>query len=699
MKKETNLCMSCMQPRSDSLKTLAECTHCGWIDTGVYLAAYLYPKTFLASRYIVGRLITYNGESAEYAGYDTLTDNKVTIKEYMPDALCARVKDALQITVNPGELPLYKTYLSEFIELNRSLQSLGALSGIQRVIDVFSENSTAYAVLEHTAGIKMQTYLQNLGGTMTFQQVKELFPRIFTALGRVNTAGIIHRGISPKTVFMLERPEANGKMSGLYVGDFSITAARIDGSKINSEVYAGYAAPEQYNSLNRHGDWTDVYGLAALLYNVLTGSEPQDAGARLDEDTLVEPLLLNNQIPERVSKAIMEGLALSSNERTKTIGDFSKAVFGSPKPRKDGIAETLTGLPTTAFWNTDSGEALAGVNDALANESGVISPEIDIDFDGFDDNSDESDEANPLHSRFDAELIEAVEKSLRKEEREKKRKIKMIIIISAISAIVLFFVILIIVASTTDVFKKNPQIADVTTDVSATTSGEVTSGPETSETVIRSGDSIAVPTFTGRDYTSNFEQNYRNYSFEFQWEYSDNPERPKNRIFEQDIQPGEFVTNSDKITLKISLGPERKKFPEIPEGITVRDFVKILTDLGVEESNITINGERYAPNLTEMNNAIVEGVENFAANNDIRITGFPGDAARAADVVRIVRQMPPETVVETTPEPIVTTTPPATTATPTTAATTTAATIATTVEVTPAPETTAEIITEAPPEN
>ena len=45
----------------------------------------------------------------------------------------------------------------------------------------------------------------------------------------------------------------------------------------SSELFAGYAAPEQYEKCSSHGEWTDVYAVCAVLYKALTGAMPDRA--------------------------------------------------------------------------------------------------------------------------------------------------------------------------------------------------------------------------------------------------------------------------------------------------------------------------------------------------------------------------------------------------------------------------------------
>jgi len=621
-------------PLSD--EEMKECPHCGWIDNGVHLASYLYPKTFLAGRYIVGKLISYNGEAALYTGYDTFTEVKVTVKEYMPDALCSRTRDVLPLSVNSGELPLYKTYLSEFIELNRSLQSFGSLRGMQRVTDVFSENSTAYAIYEYTNSISIKSELQKaVGGCLSSARVKEIFPPVFLALSKINTAGIIHRGISPKTVFINED-------SQLELTDFAITAARIYGSKLNAEVYAGYAAPEQYNSAERHGDWTDVYGLSALLYNALTGKVPQDVPSRLIKDELVAPMLVNGQIPAHISKAIMDGMELSAEKRVKTIGELSKLLWGtghfSGATNSSTMSSTLT-LPSIQSFKTvnmQSGLPITPDAEDVEIEFESEYPEADLE-----------------------EAAELAELEARKLEREKKRKLKLIIALTVISAIVVLFVILIILA-VAGVFDSDRR--DNSSQTTTSVLRNITT-PQTTSYVPPVLGEMEVTNFVGAMITESsmeeWAEKFDFLDFKFVARYSD--ERPKDIVYRQSIKRGEIVPEGTRITITYSLGPEFVQMPEFA-GLTVEELTGRLIALGISLENIQVLKEE-SPVYTAA--GLVDG-SNFEAGDNIRLTSFPGDAARAADMVIIFEAVPlGGTTARTTKNRPATTLPPHnTTATP-----------------------------------
>ncbi|MBQ9956279.1 MAG: protein kinase, partial [Ruminococcus sp.] len=300
---EQKICYNCME-KYESYNSV--CPHCGCPEDASYNPMYIAPGTILHERYIVGMLKSYNGEGATYIGMDKVIGSKVLIREYMPINLCTRVKGKPIISVNYNNLAKYKAFMAEYTELNKSLARLRSNTNINPAIDMFAENNTTYTVFENIEGVKLLEYLKQNAGMLSWQQVTKLFPPLFTTIGILHNAGIIHRAISPDTVYVTNKGE-------LKLAGFCVSAVRTANAGLEYEIFRGYAAPEQYSasSSSRQGSWTDVYGVCALLYRILTGCMPTDSVSRNQHDQLVEPYELNKSIPRHVSRVIMEGMNLS----------------------------------------------------------------------------------------------------------------------------------------------------------------------------------------------------------------------------------------------------------------------------------------------------------------------------------------------------------------------------------------------------
>ncbi len=320
MSEHKTLCMGCMEPLDEA----GICPHCGYDDSSPSNPSYLPPKTILDGRYIVGRLLSENGESGVYIGFDRSTEQKVLVREYMPDALCSRSRETPEIKINSGALVQYKNYMSEFIELNKELMRLrSATSHIVAPVDMFSQNNTAYVIMQYTESVTLREYLADNAGELTWDQVRKLFPPLLTTLSCIHNAGLLHRGISLDNILVTDRGE-------LLLTGFSIPEVRTVNTDLAPELFTGCSAPEQYASSDWIGTWTDVYALAAVMYRLLTGCMPTEPMARVGSDDLLEPAKINPNIPANVSKVIIQAMRLKCDARIQTVTEFVTKLFDQP---------------------------------------------------------------------------------------------------------------------------------------------------------------------------------------------------------------------------------------------------------------------------------------------------------------------------------------------------------------------------------
>lgn len=532
------------------------CPLCGCFDTESYISSYLAPKTFLSERYIVGKLIGYSGESALYIGFDTETGRKVTIREYMPDTLCVRERDEEIVSVRSNKLPLYKTYLAEFIELHTTLMRSPNIRCVQPVLDVFTQNNTAYAVMEYIGGISLKAYLTNCGEVMTWEQIKELFPPVLTALSMLHGLGIIHRGISTSTIFVSEKNE-------LRLIGFSISAAHTADSDIGYEVFGGYAAPELYSSSKRNGSWTDVYGISAVLYRCLTGVIPPSAPDRLTEDTLTDPMLISRHVPKNVSDVIMRGMRLDAEERTATITEFVDRLFEQPVPAEEYSSEITMPISRPSSKSAAGGSTHTDSSRSHSDGNGSR-------------NVNKIGAANGSSAR-----TSGGGKNKKKRKRKSDRdKIKFILVSSVLGIIILAFIIaMIVTASEGEEEKTSAATTRAPVTVPTVTSAE--ESVSVSETTASAqGGGYVLPNFEGAFYTTvstNPQYSYLVFqaTFDFSSEYK------SGQIISQTVPEGTVVQSGTEIGVTVSKGPEKLPLPDYT-GKKVEDYVKELSDSGIK---------------------------------------------------------------------------------------------------------------------
>ena len=518
-----NLCYGCMNPLEDGIEI---CPECGYHLGAPHLPSYLAPGVTLNDRYIIGKLKSYNGESADYIAFDTITETKVIVKEYMPDTLCTREKDSNEISVNPNCMPQYKTFLSEFAELNKILSKMRTLNHINAAIDMFGENNTAYVVFGYLEGMTIGEYLKMNAGELDWEEVKKLFPPIFTTLSLVHNAGLVHRGISPENIIITDSGEL--KLTGFCISD-----ARTANTELASEIYNGYAAPEQYNSNNWQGTWTDVYGISALLYRILTGVVPTDATSRISNDNLIEPAQLNPNIPRNVSKVIMNGMNMNGEMRVQTITELVTQLFEQPEYNSKRLSSSSTQTITIPKQ---------GQSSSSRNKNKPIS----------------------RHGLF----------------------IMIMVVILCIGMFGLFMLIVTLDDNSGEV-KKNTELS---------TFSQISEGTLTETTPLQTLAPMQEPVVTttsaadngvvyvmndlnGKNYEIVSKSDSYNLVFTAEFEYND--EFAKGTIFYQSIPANETYKENSEILVKVSLGP---KYIEIPDYLTMdkKAYFDKLNSLGIK---------------------------------------------------------------------------------------------------------------------
>ena len=206
------------------------CPNCGYYDQSPSDPSFIIPGTTLNNnRYIVGVALSANGEGITYLAYDQSISCKVLLREYMPRNLCNRVVGSPVISVIPARLAQYKALMAEFTELHKSLAHLRGQVRISTVVDLFAENNTTYVVNEYVDSIRFVDYLKENAGELTWGQLSHMLPPLLTTLSLLHNTGVIHRAISPETIYVTRKGE-------LLLTAFSSDAVRTANTELECEI-------------------------------------------------------------------------------------------------------------------------------------------------------------------------------------------------------------------------------------------------------------------------------------------------------------------------------------------------------------------------------------------------------------------------------------------------------------------------------
>ena len=277
-------------------------------------------------RYIVGKCIGEGGFSVTYIGFDTKMTRKVVIKEtYYRDVFYRNCMD------KSLDKPLEVTYDSS-VSLNeiigktekecRSLCEAESLNNIVKVYDWFSENNTAYIIMEYINGDTLYDRVQEKG-VYSWQSLYRKMKPLMKSLSVLHKKGVVHRDIKPSNIMIKQVYENKYDFVLIDFGLARSENAHTLGTA-GMSFTPGYAPIEQRNFTHNDGTYTDVYALAATIYYAMVGEVPESKLSDNVEENFpkLKELMFSGRITRSVSAALNAALKLDYRERCQNIDDF-----------------------------------------------------------------------------------------------------------------------------------------------------------------------------------------------------------------------------------------------------------------------------------------------------------------------------------------------------------------------------------------
>lgn len=508
------------------------CVYCGFDNTNENSKEYLPLKTLIAGRYLAGRLKRKNGEGAVYIGYDTSLNSTVWIKEYFPARIAGRNPESLEIRPLPGFGAQYKALMSDFVDICNEVKRLAESDNCIPIENVVIDNNTLYAVYKDIGACSFEEYLARRGGKIPYEEAIKLFVPLMNTVCNLHYKGSIHRGISPYTIYVCDEK--------LYLWDFALSPARTVGSELESELFNGFSAPEQYSVNGWQGAWTDIYSLAAMIYYSVSGIIPPRSTMISPERTVAKLSSIVKDVPEKISDVIAKAMETDTRTRIKSLTVFISALVTS-------------------------------------EESSTAVYEIKSD---FQKNSETENMDNRMHRKQGPKNLP---------NDENKVNSKYLFIALGITVAVLFaFLLFVVSVFFPDLMRKNKEEPPPDSTQGTT--------PEENDSALEDEENdTAVPVFTGKDIDTILQNEEYKERFEFKVIEEYNDFADKGTVFSQTPSANTPMLNRGTVILHVSRGKCVIKMPDLV-GKTYEEALAAVSELESEyEVPLVINKyERYS---------------------------------------------------------------------------------------------------------
>jgi serine/threonine kinase PknH len=272
--------------------------------------------------YHLRRLLGRGGMGEVYEAEDTRKDRTVALK-LLPAAM--------------SHDPVFRK------RLQREARSAGRLQEphVVPIHDYGEIDGVLYVDMRFIDGTDLRKMLSRYG-PLTPARAVAIIRQIASALDAAHESGITHRDVKPENILITRDDFA-------YLVDFGIANAATDEKLTELGTAVGtyaYMAPERFTN-SEVTYRADIYALACVLHECLTGGQPYPADsvsvvitAHLMQP-IPQPSVVRPGIPRAFDEVISRGMAKDPKDRYATAGDLATAAHEALATRDQDQADTI----------------------------------------------------------------------------------------------------------------------------------------------------------------------------------------------------------------------------------------------------------------------------------------------------------------------------------------------------------------------
>jgi serine/threonine-protein kinase len=209
---------------------------------------------------------------------------------------------------------------------------------IVRIIDSGNDNNMPFIVMEYIDGQNLKYHMLT-HGPMDPLRALNYTRQIAEGLDTAFKHGVVHRDIKPQNILI------NGK-DVVKIVDFGLARSRETVTLTQSNVFMGtayYISPEQAESGRSADTRSDLYSVATVLFEMLTGSPPFEGETAVDivikhmNEKVPSICRIRPDLPPEMDAFMQKAMAKNPNERYATPQEFIAAL--------DQLQERIQAMP------------------------------------------------------------------------------------------------------------------------------------------------------------------------------------------------------------------------------------------------------------------------------------------------------------------------------------------------------------------
>jgi eukaryotic-like serine/threonine-protein kinase len=247
-----------------------------------------------------------------------------------------------------------KDLVSRFGREARALSQLSHPNTVRVFLYGELEDGALYIIMELLEGKNLNQSVRS-EGPFPVTRALPILIQACGALDEAHKAGIIHRDLKPENIFLVQSETQRDFPKLLDFGLAKVGERQMrPGSVILTQEGMVFGTPEFMSPEQAQGKTlapaSDVYSLAVILYEVLTGKLPFDAKSAMDfiqMHVTARPIPLNQRVagmtsfPPLLEQVMDRALAKRDVDRFGSAADFAVAM--------QAVLEGATVLPPEAF--------------------------------------------------------------------------------------------------------------------------------------------------------------------------------------------------------------------------------------------------------------------------------------------------------------------------------------------------------------